>query len=232
MLVGSNTLCFISFTRCIAWAALAVISVADGAPDPGITFVCGGYSNWTSTIVIPTPTDRLRFIGPVDQGYGNECEAQSGISLAVLVDTNAHSVELRATPAPIGGCPRYWAPVNALAVEFGPLPPGQWLLWSAHYAFSTNFEVLPEPPAPALTLKHEGPDVRLRWTSTTIRHEGLEQTSSLTNWQTLNITPVQDGASSTVLLPREAAQKFFRIKRSPILAPDPTVFPYPLGCGP
>jgi hypothetical protein len=78
---------------------------------------------------LSTSDERVRFIGPLDRSYPSACDARQGGDLVFSIDVTNHTVELNIVVPPGGGiaCPRIYAPVYALAVEFGPLPAGEWV---------------------------------------------------------------------------------------------------------
>jgi hypothetical protein len=151
------------------------------AQAPTAELLCEGYSNWVSTIAFPTSDERVRFVGPLDRSYPSACDAQQGSDLVFSIDEANHTVELNIVVPPGGGgaCPRIYAPVYALAVEFGPLAPGEWVFSSTSYAFTNTFHVYSSVPAPLLTLENEMGQIRLRWPAVFYLHYEIESSSTL-----------------------------------------------------
>ena len=199
------------------------------AQDPSWEFLCEGHSNWVSAIKFITTSDRIRFIGPLDHGYGNSCEAQKGGDLRLVVDSTNHSVELRVDPpAQPYGCPRNYDPVYSMAVEFGPLIAGDWVFWSSAYQFTNFFTVYPDPGPTQAGIKIETGLVSVEWPTVAYLRYELETSADLTNWQSAQVDYVLDGSVMSAKTKLGTRCQFFRIKRSPITQ---IVTSYPIDCG-
>ncbi len=213
------------------WIGLFAGAVVSGqAQAPTAELLCEGYSNWVSTIAFPTSDERIRFVGPLDRSYASACDARLGSDLVFSIDLTNHTVELNIVVPPGGGvaCPRIYAPVHALAAEFGPLPSGEWVFSSASYAFTNTFHVYPGVSAPLLTLEKEMGQIRLRWPAVFYLHYEIESSITLTNWQSIGVASTLDGTNRTMFLPAATNHQFFRVKRSPILQTLPF---FPTDCG-
>ena len=200
------------------------------AQDPSWEFLCEGHSNWVSAIKFFTTADRVRFIGPLDQVYGNACEAMKGGDLRLIVDSTNHSVEFRVDPpAQPYGCPRDYAPVYSMAVEFGPLIVGDWVFWSSAYQFTNSFAVYPDPGSFQQSVAFEAGEVVVECSAVACLRYELETSANLVNWLSTQVDGVLDGSVMRWRLKPEAQRQFFWIKRSSITQ---IVTSYPTDCGP
>ena len=199
------------------------------AQDASWEFLCEGHSNWVSTIKFITTADRIRFIGPLDQSYGNPCEAQKGGELMLVIDSTNHSVELRVDPPFVPYvCPRNYDPVYSMAVEFGPLIVGDWVFWSSAYQFTNSFAVYPDPGPFQQAVSFETGQVVVECPAVAYLRYELETSANLTDWQSAQVDYVLDGSLMRWRIKPEAQRQFFRIKRSSITQ---IVTSYPTDCG-
>jgi hypothetical protein len=197
-------------------------------PEPSWQLLCEGHSNWTSSIKYFTTADPVRFIGPLDRGYGNACEALRCGTAGVLIDVTNRSVELRVYGVEICGCNRIYAPVYSLAVQFGPLPAGDWVFWSSTYQFTNLFTVYSNPPPARLQSRVESGKLHIEWPAVAYLHYGLEASTTLTNWQAAAVTYTPTTNTMAADIDLDTPFKFFRVRRSSMTQPTPS-FPVPCG---
>jgi hypothetical protein len=185
---------------------------AKAQPAPEYGFLCEPIQQWQSTLKVITSVDRISFFGPLDEVYGNSCDASRGGGVQILVDTNTLSVEVRVLPQATA-CPRNYVPVNAMQVHFGPLPPGNWTFWSAAYKFTNQFTVFPEPPRPVISSAVSSNQLVLEWKGVRYQNYEVEASPNLQTWSSVQ-APVEWTGENAKASFGLTDSIYYRIKRT------------------